>query len=128
MILPSLADAESRLRSLLPGQAPAPFVASDPASQGGASSPLLWLAVGLVINFAAVADAAAFFDLRSAMEFCTNPVAQAAVTAILVPLIALLLNYRAKNKQTAASVAIAAQQAAGNGAPPAVASGAGAAP
>lgn len=97
--------AES-LRSLLPGQAP--FVASDPASQGGASAPLLWLAVALVVNFGAVADAAAFWGLPSAVAFCSSAVAQSAVVAVLVPLIGLLLNYRSRNKEAAADVAKAA--------------------
>jgi hypothetical protein len=107
----NIADAESRLRSLLPGQAPAPFQASDPASQGGASSPLLWLAVGLVVNFAAVADAAAFWGLPAAVAFMNSNTAQTAVVAVLVPLVTALLAYRSVNKRTAAKVAIAAAQA-----------------
>jgi hypothetical protein len=104
MSLPSLADAAGRLRSLLPGQAPAPFQASDPASKGGASSPLLWLAVFLVCIVAGLWIAAGFFGLPSAVAFCFNLTATAMVVGILVPLIGLMLNYRSRNKEAAASV------------------------
>lgn len=112
----SLTDLESRAKALLPAAAPA-FQASVPASQGGASSPLLWLAVGLVLLYAGVVGAAAFFGLPSAERFMGNAIAQGSFVAIQVPLIGLLLNYRSKNKATAASVAIAAQQANGGAVP-----------
>lgn len=114
-----IASALSRARALLPGrQAPGeapPFPASDPASAGGASAPLLWLAVFLVVNFAAVADAAAFWGLAPAVAFMNSNTAQTAVVAVLVPLVSALLAYRSVNKRTAASVAIAAAQAGANG-------------
>ena len=117
MTLPALADAESRLRALLPGQAPAPFQASDPASQGGASAPLLWLAIALVINFGAVVDAAAFWGLPSAVALMNSATAQTAIVAVLVPLIGLLLNYRSRNKEAAADVAKASLAAQAQAAP-----------
>lgn len=118
MNLPSLTDLESRARSLLPGAAsPPPFPASEPASQGGASTPLLWLAVALVVNFAAVADAAAFWGLPAAVAFCNSNTAQTAVVAVLVPLVSALLAYRSANKRTAAKVAIATAQANGSAVP-----------
>jgi hypothetical protein len=120
----SLPFGLSRFTALLPGAAPAPqpissggngtFQASDPASQGGASTPLLWLAVGLVINFALVADAAAVLAWPPAVAFMNSNTAQTAVVAVLVPLVTALLAYRSVNKRTAASVvraSIAAQQA-----------------
>jgi hypothetical protein len=113
MNLPSL----SSLRSLLPGSStvtPGSFQASDPASQGGASAPLLWLAIALVVNFGAVADAAAFWGWPPSVAFMNSATAQTAVVAVLVPLIGLLLNYRSRNKEAAADVtktAIAAQRA-----------------
>ncbi len=105
----------ARAGALLPGAAPPPFVASEPASQGGASTPLLWLAVGLVVNFAAVADAAAFWGWPSAVRFCESAVAQSAVVAVLVPLIGILLAYRAANKNTAAKVVVAQANAVAQG-------------
>jgi hypothetical protein len=106
-VITELASAADRLRGFLPGAA-RPFVASDPASQGGASSPLLWLAVGLVINFAVVADAAALWGLPAAVAFMNSNTAQTAVVAVLVPLVTALLAYRSVNKRTAADVAKAA--------------------
>jgi hypothetical protein len=107
----------SRFAGMLPGASAAPdpgtFQASEPMSQGGASTPLLWLAVALVVNFGAVADAAAFWGLPSAVAFCSSAVAQSAVVAVLVPLIGLLLNYRSRNKEAAADVAKAALAAQG---------------
>jgi hypothetical protein len=117
----------SRFTALLPGAAPGQpgvFQASDPASQGGASTPLLWLAIALVVNFGAVADAAAFWGLPSAVAFCSSAVAQSAVVAVLVPLIGLLLNYRSRNKEAAADVAKASLAAQGPQQAPASAVGA----
>lgn len=98
-----LSEVEQRI-----APAAVPFPASNPASAGGASSPLLWLAVGLVILFGVIVAAAALFGLPSAERFMSNATAQTAIVAIMVPLIGLLLSYRSFNKNVAAKVAIAA--------------------
>lgn len=100
--------AVERLRA--PVQPP-DFQASDPASAGGASTPLLWLAISLVVEYGAVVAAAALFGLASAKWFMGNSVAQTAFVAIQVPLIGLLLNYRSRNKRMAADLAVAHVQA-----------------
>jgi hypothetical protein len=106
----------SEARAFLPGRAvallrageggEAPGVASEP---GGASAPLIWLVILLVLILAAIWVAAGLFGLPSAQWFCDKALnSAAAVLGVLVP---SLLAYRSMNKATAAKVAIAAQAA-----------------
>jgi len=101
--LPSLAS----LRSLLPGQAPAPFQASDPASQGGASPWFIGIVVAQCIVIT-VAWVLAIAGWPHAQWFCER--AWQGVAAELGILVPALLAYRSFNKHVAAKVAIAAAQ------------------
>lgn len=112
----SLPGPLAALVRFLPGQgaAPAPAPPSDfrASEPGGASAPLIGLAVSLICIVAGLWIAAGFFGLPAAVAFCSNLAATAMVVAVLVPLIGLLLNYRSRNKEAAATVAVAAHQAA----------------
>jgi hypothetical protein len=100
----------SPARALLPGAlrapeddcAPAPFLASEP---GGASDPLIWLVILLVLILASLWIAAGFFGLPAAQWFCDHALNSAA--AVLGVVVGPLLAYRSFNKRTAAKVAIA---------------------